>query len=108
MGMMDVDEQTQQPKGMSLTLSDWLYQGIVTEGGVLAIHSDYFRLTGGLERYLYRIARKHGGKQPEGWRCTVKVLHAKTDSDSPAKKFAFMLRKVVQANELPEYNLSWI
>lgn len=93
---------------MTITLSDWLYQGIVTDGSVLAIHPDYFRLTGGLERCLYRIARKHAGRQQEGWRCTVKVLYDKTGSDSPLKKFAFMLRQIIKDNALPEYHLEWI
>lgn len=106
--VVDIDEQTQQPQGMTITLSDWLYQGIATDGSVLAIHPDYFRLTGGLERCLYRIARKHAGKQAEGWRCTLKVLHEKTGSDSPLKKFAFMLRQIVKENALPEYHLEWI
>jgi len=105
---VEIDEQTKQAKSMSITLSDWLYQGIAMEGGVLAIHPDYFRLTGGLERCLYRIARKHAGMQPQGWACAVPTLYQKTGSDSPLKKFSYMLRKVVQTNELPEYHLSWI
>jgi len=104
---VEIDEQTKQAKGMSLTLSDWLYQGILMEGGVLAIHPDYFRLTGGLERCLYRIARKHAGMQQSGWSCTVATLHEKTGSDSTLKEFTRMLRKIVQADDLPEYHLKW-
>ena len=32
------------------------------ERSLLTMHQDYFLLTGGLERALYRIARKHAGK----------------------------------------------
>ena len=64
-----VDEATQETKGMTITLPLWLYQGILEQGGVLTIHEDYFLLTGGLERWLYRVARKHAGKQPIGSRC---------------------------------------
>ena len=32
--------------------------GIVQGGGVLTIHQDYFELKGGIERWLYRVARK--------------------------------------------------
>ena len=56
-----------QSQGMTITLPDWLYQGIVERGGVLRIHEDYFLLTGGIERFLYRVARKHAGMQPDGW-----------------------------------------
>ena len=104
----EIDETTGQTKGMTLTLSDWLYNGIVMDGGVLAIHPDYFRLSGGLERCLYRIARKHAGQQAHGWTCSLDTLHEKTGSDSPRKEFARMMRKAVSTNELPEYHLQWI
>lgn len=104
----ETDHDSGQPRGMTLTLSEWVYEGIVTQGGVLSIHPDYFRLTGGLERCLYRIARKHAGNQPHGWQCAVTTLHTKTGSDSRLKEFTRMLRKVVQADALPEYHLHWI
>ena len=50
-------------EGMEFVLPEWLYQGIVDRRLVLAIDPDYFRLTGGIERWLYRIARKHAGRK---------------------------------------------
>ncbi len=55
------DEQTGDTTGMTLALPDWLFDGIVMKGGVLTIHEDYFLLTGGIERWLYRVARTHDG-----------------------------------------------
>lgn len=49
---------TGEPTGMTITLPDWLYSGVVNRGGVLTIHEDYFLLTGGIERWLYRVAKK--------------------------------------------------
>ena len=60
------DPETQQSKGMSLTLSDWFYEGILMDGGLLAIEPAYFSITGGRERWLYRVARKHAGGGGEG------------------------------------------
>ena len=40
------------PVTMTITLSEWLFQGIIEEGGILSIHEDYFLLTGGIERWL--------------------------------------------------------
>ncbi|MGD6695033.1 replication initiator protein A, partial [Xanthomonas citri pv. citri] len=37
-----VDETTDQSRGMSITLSDWFYEGVVMDGGVLAIDPAYF------------------------------------------------------------------
>ena len=51
---------------MSLTLSDWFYEGILMDGGLLSIDPAYFTITGGRERWLYRVARKHAGGAGEG------------------------------------------
>lgn len=100
---LEVDPDTDQPRGMTITLSDWVYDGIMGERSLLTMHQDYFLLTGGLERALYRIARKHAGNQKGGWTCRVEVLRDKTGSDSKPKEFNRMLRKVVEADQLPDY-----
>jgi len=102
---LEVDPETDQPRGMTITLSDWVYEGIVGERSLLTMHQDYFLLTGGLERALYRIARKHAGNQRGGWTCRVEVLRDKTGSDSKPKEFNRMLRKVMEADQLPDYAL---
>jgi len=103
---LEVDPDTDQPRGMTITLSDWVYEGILGERSLLTMHQDYFLLSGGLERALYRIARKHAGNQRGGWTCRVEVLREKTGSDSKPKEFNRMLRKVVEANQLPDYALA--
>lgn len=102
---LEVDPDTDQPRGMTITLSDWVYEGIMGERSLLTMNQDYFLLTGGLERALYRIARKHAGNQKGGWTCRVEVLRDKTGSDSKPKEFNRMLRKVVEADQLPDYTM---
>ncbi|HXP95857.1 MAG TPA: replication initiator protein A [Telmatospirillum sp.] len=104
----DVDEATGHSRGMSVTISDWLYEGIVKEGGVLAIHPDYFLLTGALERWLYRIARKHAGHQAYGCGITVAVLYDKSGSEDLPRRFKAALKDIVKNDCLPEYHLEWI
>ncbi|WP_065847787.1 replication initiator protein A [Sphingobium sp. Ndbn-10] len=104
---LEADPETDQPRGMTITLSDWVYEGIVNERSLLTMHADYFLLSGGLERALYRIARKHAGSQKGGWTCRVEVLREKTGSDSKPKEFNRMLRKIVEANQLPDYTMEW-
>lgn len=105
---LEIDPETEQPRGMTITLSDWVYEGIMGERTLLTMHQDYFLLTGGLERALYRIARKHAGNQRGGWMCRVEVLRDKTGSDSKPKEFNRMLRRVVEANQLPDYSLELV
>jgi len=97
------NEKTGDPSGMTLTLPDWLYDGILMKGGVLTIHEDYFLLTGGIERWLYRVARKHAGQQDMGWQFTMRQLHEKSGSASRLSDFAIDVRKVIEADSLPEY-----
>ena len=101
-----VDEKTGEPTGMTLTLPDWLYAGVIERGGVLTIHQDYFLLTGGIERWLYRVVRKHAGVQEFGWRFTMRQLYEKSGSAARFSDFAIDIREAVQANSLPEYDLS--
>ena len=103
---LELDPDTDQPRGMTITLSDWVYEGIVSERSLLTMHADYFLLTGGLERALYRIARKHAGNQRGGWRCRIEMLRDKTGSDAQPKEFGRMLRRIIEADPLPEYTVS--
>ena len=105
---LEMDPETDQPRGMTITLSDWVYEGIMGERSLLTMHQDYFLLTGGLERALYRIARKHAGNQRGGWTCRVEVLRDKTGSDSKPKEFNRMLRKSVEADQLPDYAMEMV
>src|SRR3712207_2859133 len=90
---------------MSITLPDWLYEGIIQGGGVLRIHEDCFLLKGGIERWLYRVARKHAGYQETGWQFTMRQLYEKSGSTARFSDFALDVRKVVSADALPEYTL---
>ncbi len=105
---VEVDPVTEKPIALRITLSNWVYEGIISEKSVLTMHPDYFQLSGGLERALYRIARKHAGDQETGWTCRVNLLHDKTGSDSAPKEFSRMLRKIIENNDLPEYDLSFV
>ena len=92
-------------RGLELILPDWFYSGVLNEALVLTIDRAYFDLTGGLERWLYRLVRKHGGRQQGGWSFDLVHLHAKSGSLSPLKHFAYDLREIVRRQTLPGYRL---
>lgn len=94
-----------KPRGLELILPDWFYSGVLNDALVLTIDRRYFDLTGGLERWLYRLVRKHGGRQNGGWSFEVVHLHAKSGSLSPIKHFAYDLRQIVSRQTLPGYEL---
>jgi plasmid replication initiation protein len=95
-----------RPLGIELILPDWFYAAVLDDALVLTIDRAYFDLTGGLERWLYRLVRKHGGKQSHGWSFDFPYLHAKSGSLSPLKHFAFDMRDIVRRQPLPGYKLT--
>jgi plasmid replication initiation protein len=95
-----------RPLGLELIVPDWFYGAVLDDALVLTIDRNYFRLTGGLERWLYRLVRKHGGKQEHGWSFGFPHLHAKSGSLSPLKHFAYDLRDIVRRQPLPGYRLT--
>ncbi len=90
---------------IELRLSDWLYNAIVGLE-VLTISRDYFRLSRGLERRLYELARKHCGHQAK-WVVGLDVLHKKSGSNSPLKRFRLEVRNIAKADNLPDYRLRY-
>ena len=92
--------------GIDLTVPDWLYQGVTQTQGVLTIDRAYFRLTGGVERWLYRLVRKHGGRQSGGWTFDLPHLYMRSGLLWPFKRFAFAVRDIARRQALPGYTLT--
>jgi len=88
---------------VKVTLSEWLYRAVLSKS-VLTLSRDYFRLRKPLERRVYEIARKHCGRQP-AWRISVDLLLKKSGSASPRRVFRKMLRDMIEANHLPDYEM---
>ena len=101
-----VDPRTRKSKGMSITLSDWFYEGVVMKGGLLSIDPAYFRITGGRERWLYRVARKHaGGAGEDGFTISFPVLYEKSGSEGSYRRFKYEMLALVQRDAMPGYEL---
>lgn len=93
-------------RGMRITLARWFYDGVLMEGGVLAIDPAYFSLTGGRERWLYRVARKHaGGAGADGFAISMPTLFEKSGAEGDYRRFKFEMGKIAQENGLPGYAL---
>ena len=95
-----------RPLGLELILPDWLYGGLVDATLVLTIDRAYFGLTGGIERWLYRLARKHAGRQVAGWQFDFRHLYRKSGSLARFSDFAVDLRRIVARQSLPGYRMA--
>ncbi len=107
-GLIEAWEIVRKTRGgrmvsVSVTLSDWLYRAVLGRA-VLTLSRDYFRLRKPLERRIYELARKHCGKQ-DHWRASVELLLKKSGSASPRRVFRKMLRDMIAANHLPDYEM---
>ncbi|MBV5266487.1 replication initiator protein A [Pinisolibacter aquiterrae] len=102
----EIATRTGRVEGMEFVLPEWFYRSILDRALVLTIDPAYFRLTGGIERWLYRVARKHAGRQPQGWLFEVAHLHAKSGSLARLSDFALDLRRIALRQPLPGYRLA--
>ncbi|WP_298326692.1 replication initiator protein A [Asticcacaulis sp.] len=102
-----VDEKTDRSRGLSLSLSSWFYEGVLMNGGVLSIDRAYFDITGGRERWLYKVARKHAGGAGEGgFAIALPTLFEKSGAEGQYRRFKFEIAAIVRRNDLPGYDLS--
>jgi plasmid replication initiation protein len=104
-GFVDlVDEETNQSRGMSITMAEWFYEGVIMDGGILAIDPAYFAISSGRERWLYRVARKHaGGADAEGFAIPLPTLFEKSGAEGLYRRFKFEMQAIVRRNEVPEF-----
>lgn len=102
-----VDERTERSRGMTIELSNWLYEGVLMTGGVLSIDRAYFDISGGRERWLYKVARKHAGGAGEGgFAISLPTLFEKSGAEGVYRRFKFEILKLVERNDLPGYQLT--
>lgn len=85
-------------------LSDWLYRAVLSKS-VLTLNPAYFTLRKPLERRVYELARKHCGHQ-DAWRISLELLLHKSGSASPRRVFRKMIRDLIAADHLPEYQIT--
>lgn len=102
-----VEERTERSRGMSLTLARWFWEGLMMEGGVLSINPAYFNISGGRERWLYKVARKHAGGAGEGgFAISLPTLFEKSGAEGVYRRFKFEIAAIVKRNNIPDYDLA--
>ncbi len=88
---------------VEIELPDWIYREVVEmdRPDVLTVHPDYFLIEPGVARFLYRLARRAAGKGQAIW--SFRTIYEHSGSAGTFKEFSRMLRKLIEANDLPEY-----
>lgn len=109
-GFLDNWEYTDRKdiREISITLSNWLYDGICAKSALLLVGPEYFSITSGLKRFLYRTARKHVGGHNKPWEFLVETLYEKSGSEQDLRFFKRDLKIAVLQNDIHGYHLEWI
>jgi hypothetical protein len=109
-GFIDSWEYTERKdkKEIKVTLSQWLYDIICTDGALLKVDTAYFEITSGLKKFLYRTARKCVGYNKDGWEFSIETLYEKSGSEREFKKFKSDLKRAVNDDDLPEYSMKLV
>ncbi|MBD8793235.1 replication initiator protein A [Pseudomonas syringae] len=100
------DSQTHNVEHVEIEIANWMYEEI-TKGQkpeVLTVHPDYFRISQGVGRFVYRLARKSAGKDMAVW--GFDTLYQRSGSTGTLKEFSRLLRKTIRTKCLPEYDLA--
>jgi len=100
-----IKSESGKPEYIEIELADWMYREI-TEGknpDVLTVHPDYFLIDPGIGRFVYRLARRAAGKTDAKW--SFQTIYERSGSAGSFKEFCRILRRIIEANDLPEYNL---
>lgn len=101
------NEKPDPTRPWMIELTPWLYESIIRQKEILAMHPDYFQLTGGLERWLYRLCRKAVPEKADfpAINFRMETLHKRSGSTRPLRMFAYDMRKIQERNALPEYSV---
>lgn len=104
----DHDGEPDPARPWEVELPSWLHNAILSRSGILAVHPDYFGLTGGIERWLYRLARKAVPDKAEvkAINFRMETLHRRSGVTRELKKFAHDVRQIAERQPLPEYGIT--
>lgn len=109
-GSMTFDSPDGEPdpsRPWEIELPPWLFNSILRRREILAVHPDYFDLTGGVERWLYRLARKCVPDKAD-WPAIsfrVETLFARSGLSGRLRKFRSKIEDLAERQPLPEYNV---
>jgi len=100
---------TKVPYAYKLSLHHRFVHSVVGSSSVLRINEDFFKITGGIERWLYRIARKHEGTDREnqmGFIWPMKHLYERSLSSGTYRKFKFRINQIAKQDSLLDYKVT--
>jgi plasmid replication initiation protein len=103
-----VEHWEQTDAGLLLVLPEWLFTVVVERRRILRIDPGYFRLTGGTERWIWRLLRRHGQGKSTAWEIPLSALQARSGSLARPSDFIGDMRRIAHRRVLLGYNLALV
>ena len=100
------NSKTKAVESIRIRIADWMFDEI-TKGhkpDVLTVHKDYFSISQGVGRFIYRLSCRTAGKRMALW--GFHTLYEHSGSAGTLKEFSRLLRKVIQTQCVPEYSVA--
>jgi plasmid replication initiation protein len=89
-----------------LTLPDFIYRAVQNEKNWLTIDRSYFGIMSATSRFLYLWGRKAAGyREGDHWEESFELIHEKSGSRQPLRKFKETLREAIRTQSIPGYTL---
>lgn len=88
-----------------VSLSPWVYNAVVRQNGILSVDRAFLSLRGGVEKFLYRYARKAVPASKGRWKIKIVKLFEKSGSCGNLYDFQKKVREIACRNVLPGYRL---
>jgi len=95
-------------RGYEIVIPEWIYESITNKKMVLTLDDDYFKIRGGLQRWLYLFARKTSGWQSGGWSEGIESIYRKSGSTGTLSEFKRKMRNIATKNNLLGYNIELV
>ena len=95
-------------RGISPVFANRTYNAILRRRDILAVHPGYFELTGGIERWLYRLARKAVPDRADfpGISFRMETLFTRSGLSGRLRWFRAKLEDIEARQPLPEYDIA--
>ncbi|WP_342629767.1 replication initiator protein A [Nguyenibacter vanlangensis] len=91
-----IERWERQQAALLIVVPDWLFVAIVERRRMVRVDPSYFRLTGGIDRWLWRLLHRHGNRKSTGWSIALSDLHARSGSLARQADFCVLLRRAVR------------
>lgn len=100
------NQATGKPEHIEIELAEWMFREVVDgkNPDVLTVHPDYFLIAPGIGRFVYRLARRAAGRTHAKW--AFQTIYERSGSASTFKEFCRILRRIIEAGDMPEYELA--